>query len=78
MLMITESLNHDSKYFKGEWKQWVYNAFNNMDLSSDEAISLLKKFKEKLDLQLISQEEYDKKKAELLKYIKWWTCVVIF
>ena len=41
-----------------------------MDLSSDEAISLLKKFKEKLDLQLISQEEYDKKKAELLKYIK--------
>ncbi len=47
-----------------------YNAFNNMDLTSDEAINLLKKYKEKLDLQLISQEEYDKKKIELLKYIK--------
>jgi len=38
--------------------------------SSDEAIAELKRFKEKLDLQLITQDEYDKKKAELMKYIR--------
>lgn len=38
--------------------------------TSDEALSELKRFKEKLDLQLITQDEYDKKKAELMKYIK--------
>ena len=36
---------------------------------SDDAISELKKWKDKLDLELISQEEYDKKKNELRKYI---------
>lgn len=40
------------------------------DLSSEEAIDLLKKYKNKLDLELISQEEYNKQKIELLKYIK--------
>ena len=38
-------------------------------ITSDEAIQELKKFKEKLDLELISQEEYDKKKEELKQYI---------
>lgn len=37
--------------------------------SSEEAIEELKKYKEKLDLQLITQEEYDKKKDELVKFI---------
>jgi len=39
-------------------------------LSSDEALKKLKSEKEKLDLGLITQEEYNTKKAELIKYIK--------
>lgn len=39
-------------------------------LTSDEALSLLKKSKEKLDLELISQEEYNEIKTELIKFIK--------
>ena len=39
-------------------------------LSSDEALTELKKAKDKLDLGLITQEEFDKQKAELSKYIK--------
>jgi hypothetical protein len=39
-------------------------------ISSADAINELKKAKEKLDLGLITQEEYDKKKAELVKFIK--------
>lgn len=38
-------------------------------LTSDEAIQELKKAKEKLDLELITQEEYDKIKEELKQYI---------
>ena len=37
--------------------------------TSDEAISELRKWKEKLELELISQEDYDKKKSELSKFI---------
>jgi len=37
---------------------------------SDAAMQELKKWKEKLDLQIITQEEYDAKKAELMKHIK--------
>jgi len=39
-------------------------------ITSNEALELLKKAKTKLDLDLISQEEYDKIKEELKKYIK--------
>ena len=39
-------------------------------LSSDDALEQLKKAKDKLDLGLITQEEFDKLKAELAKYIK--------
>lgn len=42
----------------------------NEGYTNDEALAELKRFKEKLDLQLITQEEYDKKKAELMKYIR--------
>jgi hypothetical protein len=38
--------------------------------SSDEALEELKKAKDKLDLGLITQEEYDKLKEDLSKYIK--------
>jgi hypothetical protein len=38
-------------------------------MTSDEALELLKKLKSKLDLELITQEEYDNKKKELIKFI---------
>ena len=37
---------------------------------SEEAIAEIKKAKDKLDLEIITQEEYDKIKADLMKYIK--------
>ena len=42
----------------------------NAPMSSEEAISKLKGLKEKLDLELISKQEYDSQKNELSKYIK--------
>lgn len=39
-------------------------------MTSDDALAELKKAKDKLDLGLITQEEYEKIKAELSKYIK--------
>jgi hypothetical protein len=39
-------------------------------MTSDQALAALKKAKDKLDLGLITQEEYDKTKQELSKYIK--------
>jgi len=39
-------------------------------MTSDEALSELKKAKDKLDLGLITQAEYDSLKVELSKYIK--------
>lgn len=39
-------------------------------MTSDEALAELKKAKDKLDLGLISQEQYDQIKANLTKYIK--------
>ena len=39
-------------------------------MSSDNALSELKKCKDKFDLGLITEIEYNKKKAELSKYIK--------
>ena len=38
-------------------------------MTSDEALAQLKKAKDKLDLGLISQKEYDELKAQLTKYI---------
>ncbi len=40
------------------------------EVASEAALQELKKWKEKLDLQIITQEEYDAKKAELMKFIK--------
>lgn len=42
----------------------------NAPMSSEEAILKLKAYKEKLDLGLITKEEYDSYKLELSKYIK--------
>lgn len=43
---------------------------NNNTPTESEAISELKKYKEKLELNLITQSEYDIKKEELSKFIK--------
>jgi len=48
----------------------IVSKANPEDVASDAALEELKKWKEKLDLQIITQEEYDAKKAELMKYIK--------
>lgn len=42
----------------------------SLRMSSDEALEELKKAKDKLDLELITQEEYETIKADLRKYIK--------
>jgi len=42
---------------------------NEKRYTSDEALQELERWKRKLDLQIITQEEYDQKKAELMKYI---------
>lgn len=47
-----------------------YNKIIDNSMNSDEALSELKKAKDKLDLGLISQSEYDNKKLELSKFIK--------
>jgi hypothetical protein len=39
-------------------------------MTSDEALTELKKWKDKFDLNLITEDEYNKKKAELSKWIK--------
>lgn len=41
----------------------------SLGMTSDEALAELKKAKDKLDLGLITEEEYEKIKAELSKYI---------
>lgn len=47
-----------------------YEKFKTSEITSTEAITELKKWKDKLDLELITQDEYNKKKSELLKFIK--------
>ena len=51
------------------------NALSNGEIkgfgmTSDDALNQLKKAKDKLDLGIITQEEYDKLKSELIKFIK--------
>jgi hypothetical protein len=58
-LIIT---NLDGAVSNGEVKSKI--------MSSDQALAELKKWKDKLDLGLITEEEYNKKKAELIKFIK--------
>ena len=42
----------------------------SMIMTSDKALTELKRQKDKLDLEIISQAEYDSIKAVLIKYIK--------
>lgn len=45
------------------------NELESSGLTSDQALEELKKAKSKLDLELITQDEYNKVKNELIKYI---------
>lgn len=55
-------INFESAILNGEIKSKI--------MSSDAALTELKKWKDKLDLGLITEEVYNKKKEELSKYIK--------
>lgn len=48
----------------------LISEIKSFGMTSDEALSELKKAKDKLDLGIISKEEYDLKKAELTPFIK--------
>ena len=68
-------LKAKSAYGIGNYNVDFENAILNGELksfgmTSDEALSELKKSKDKLDLGLISKEDYEAKKAELVKFIK--------
>jgi DNA polymerase sigma len=54
-----------TKLFQSYMTELTTNSY-----TSDEAITELKRFKDKLDLGLITQEDYNKKKDELVKFIK--------
>ena len=56
------TIQFENAFAKGEIK--------GFGKSSDEALAELKKAKDKLDLGLINQDEYDKIKSELVQYIK--------
>ena len=60
----------------GEFKMLNYEDFDNqlkkfyLDMTEDEVISILKKLKDKVDLGLITQNEFEMRRTELLPYIK--------
>ena len=61
--------NHSIRTFDFETAV-LENEIKRNGMTSDEALEELKKWKSKLDLELITQEEYDAKKAELSEFIK--------
>ena len=72
---FTISIKAKSSTGMGNYNVDFENAILNGEIksfgmTSDEALGELKKSKDKLDLGLISKEEYEAKKAELVKFIK--------
>jgi hypothetical protein len=68
-------LKAKSPYGVGNYNVDFENAILNGELksfgmTSDEALAELKKAKDKLDLGLISKEDYEAKKSDLVKFIK--------
>ena len=55
-------INFENAIVNGEIKSNI--------MSSDEALAELKKWKDKLNLEIINQDEYDAKKAELIVLIR--------
>lgn len=58
------------KYYITVEEAFATNELISFGYTSDKALAELKKAKEKLDLGLITQEQFDKLKAELAPYIK--------
>lgn len=57
-------------YYIGIEEALATGEIKTSKMSSDEALAELKKEKDKLDLQLITEQQYDSAKAVLVKYIK--------
>lgn len=66
----TKGMTFIDNYFLFIEDAIVSGEINSSVITSDEALNKLKKEKDKLDLGLITQEEFDKIKEELSKYIK--------
>jgi hypothetical protein len=47
-----------------------FGEITSKGMTSDDALSELKKAKDKLDLGIITKEEYEAKRTELVKFIK--------
>lgn len=59
-----------ANYFISLENAILYGEVNTGIMTSDEALIELKKWKDKYDLELITEEEYNKKKEELSQLIK--------
>ena len=66
----TKGMTGVDNYFLNIEDAITVGEVKSFGMSSDEALTALKKAKDKLDLGLITQEEYDKIKAELTPFIK--------
>ena len=66
----TKGITGVDNYFLNIEDAITVGEVKSFGMSSDEALTALKKAKDKLDLGLITQEEYDKIKAELTPFIK--------
>lgn len=66
----TKGMTGVDNYFLNIEDAIAVGEIQSFGMTSDEALEALKKAKDKLDLGLISQEEFDKIKAELTPFIK--------
>lgn len=66
----TKGTSSIDNYFFNLEDAIVAGEIKSKGMTSDQAMKELKTAKDKLDLGLITQAEYDKVKAELIKYIK--------
>ena len=66
----TKGMTGVDNYFLNIEDAITVGEVKSFGMTSDEALTALKKAKDKLDLGLITQEEYDKIKAELTPFIK--------
>jgi hypothetical protein len=66
----TKGMTGVDNYFLNIEDAILVGEIKSFGMTSDEALAALKKAKDKLDLGLITQDEYDKIKAELTPFIK--------
>jgi hypothetical protein len=61
--------NEDGIFFSIDIEKAITSKEINIDLSENEVLELLKKEKEKLDLGIITEKEFERRKNELLKKV---------